>query len=118
MQDIRTLANKASTDLSAKAGYLVKFDTTGQNVCSAITDAPTGVVTRGGETESDVCMLGECHAIAGGAVTRGQRITSHTDGTVINTAGASCQDCGFAMESGVAGDWVRIFFIPPMKTHA
>jgi hypothetical protein len=34
------------------------------------------------------------------------------------SAGASCQDCGIALEDGVAGDWVRIFFTGNAKTNA
>lgn len=115
---IKTFTNKTSTSLVGKEGYLVKYDTSGVNVCSAITDVPVGVVVQGGATESDVCVFGECLAIAGGAVTAGTHITSHTDGTAIVSAGASCQDCGVALETGVAGNWCQVVFIPVAKTHS
>ncbi len=117
MNVIKTLPNKTSTDLSGKEGYAVKYDTSGINVCSAITDKAIGIVTRGGETESDVCVFGECVAKAGGTVTRGTHIIPHTDGTVKVTA-ASSQDFGVALESGVAGDWVQVMVLGVSKANA
>ena len=105
---IKTFANKTATDLSTKAGYLVKFDTDGINVCSAITDQAIGVITKAGATECDVCILGECAALAGAGVTLGKALIPHTDGTVKNTASSS-KEFGLALETGVAGDWVKVF---------
>ena len=111
------MANKASTDLSGKAGYAVEFDTTGMNVCNAITDQAVGIIARGGATDSDVCIFGECAAIAGGTVTKGKMVIPHTDGTVKVTA-ASSQEFAIALEDGVAGDWVKIFVLGANKTQS
>ena len=101
MNVIKTLPNKTSTDLTGKEGYAVKFDTDGNVVCSAITDRAVGIVVRGGATESDICIMGECIALAGGIVTRGKPVIPHTDGTVKDTA-ASSKELGLALESGIA----------------
>jgi len=121
MDHIVNMANKAATDLSGKDGYCAEYDTTGIDSCDAITDQVIGVITKGGDaTEliSEVCVFGECRAIAGGTVTAGKYVTSHTDGTVIDSAGAACQEFALALESGVAGDWVRIFVLGSIKTHS
>jgi hypothetical protein len=114
MQVIKTLENKASTDLSAKVGYCVEFDTSGVDTCDAITDKVVGVVTKGGETESDVCIWGDCQAVAGGTFLAGQHLTSHTDGTVVVTASTS-QDFAIALQDAVAGDMANIFVLGVSK---
>jgi len=115
MNVIKTLANKSSTDLTGKEGYAVKFDTTGVAVCSGITDQAIGIIVRGGETQSDVCVFGECTAIAGAAITAGKHVIPHTDGTVKDTASSS-QEFALALETGVAGDWVQIVVLGSNKT--
>jgi hypothetical protein len=108
MDSIRkVLANKDSTSLVDKEGYCVEFDTTGINVVNAINDTTIGIITKGGATESEVCIFGECMAIAGAAITAGQKFIPHTDGTVKNTT-ASALECGLALQTGVAGDWVKV----------
>ncbi len=119
MNVIKTFDNKASTDLTGKEGYFVKDDTSGVNVTSAITDVPIGVVTRGGATRSEVCILGECDVLLGGTIARrGQFVGPHTNGTCVVSAASSNQDAGLALETGAAGDIVPILFTPPAKTHA
>lgn len=115
MNVIKTLPNKTSTDLTGKEGYAVKYDTSGIALCSAITDQAIGIITVGGATESDVCMFGECAALAGAAITRGKHVIPHTDGTVKNTASSS-QEFALALETGVAGDWVQIVVLGSNKT--
>jgi hypothetical protein len=112
-----TFQNKSATDLSAAYGSAVKFDTDGIALCSAITDQAIGVVTKGGTTECDVCVQGECFAKLGGALTKGKMVIPHTDGTVKNTA-ASSQEFALALETGVAGDLVRIHVIGSPKTQS
>lgn len=111
MNIIKTFTNKTNEDLTGKEGYLVKFDTTGISVASAITDKVIGVVTKGGITEADVCIFGECQALCGGAVTAGKFLTPHTDGTIIDSA-SSCTECALALETGVAGAWSQIVVFP------
>lgn len=114
-------ANKAATDLSAKDGYAAKYDTGGMNVCSAITDQVVGIVTKGGDTtvlKTEVCISGECSAIAGGTITAGQMVTSHTDGTLVASAGSGCTEFAVALESGVAGDWIKVYVLGGHKQWA
>ena len=117
MNVIKTLANKTSTDLTGKEGYAVKYDTSGIALCSAITDQAIGIITRGGATESDVCIYGECVALAGATITAGKHVIPHTDGTVKNTASSS-QEFALCLESGVAGDLVQIVVLGSNKTVA
>lgn len=117
MNVIKTFPNKTSTDLTGKEGYAVKYDTSGLAPCSAITDKAVGIITRGGTSESDVCVFGECIAKAGAAVTRGKHIIPHTDGTVKDTA-ASSQELGIALESGAAGDFVQVVVLGVTKENA
>ena len=111
MNVIFGFANKASTTLAAYDGYCVEYDTSGVNVCNAIADQAIGVITKGAASGgvSDVCIFGECLALAGGTVTAGKYVSPHTDGTVIVSAGSSDTEFALALESGVAGDWVKIF---------
>jgi hypothetical protein len=121
MNSTKTFANKAATDLSAKDGYVAKYDTSGVNVCSAITDQAVGIITKGGdatELKSDVAIFGEALAKLGGTVTAGQMVTPHTDGTVVVSAGSGCTEFGIALESGVVGDFVRIFILGGHKQWA
>lgn len=120
MNIIRTLTNKAATDLSAKEGYVVKDDT-GANVCTAITDQAIGVITRGGdatELKSDVCVFGEVVAIAGGTIAAGKYVTPHTDSTVVQSAGSGCTEFGLCLQGGVAGDRIKILVLGATLKHA
>lgn len=121
MQIVKVFANKAATDLSTKDGYVAKYDTAGMNVCAAITDQAVGVIIKGGDTtllQTSVCMFGECQAICGGTITAGQAITPHTDGTIVASAGSGCTEFGFALESGVAGDWINVMVLGGHKQWA
>ena len=117
---IFTFANKAATNLSAKDGYCAKYDS-GANICSAITDQAIGIITKGGDTtllQSEICVHGECAAICGGTITAGQMITPHTDSTVVASAGSGCTEFAIALESGVAGDWIKVFVLGGHKQWA
>lgn len=117
MNVIKTFANKSSVDLTGKEGYAVKFDTNGVNLCSGITDQAIGIVVTGGATNSDICILGECQALAGGTVTKGKMVIPHTDGTVKNTASSS-QEFALALEAAVAGDFFSLQVVGCPKTQA
>lgn len=112
---IKVLPNKTGSDLTEYTGYLAKFDTDGMVVPTTIVDQAVGVITRGGATESEICLFGDCIAKAGGTVTAGKMVIPHTDGTVKDTTSSS-QECGVALQSGVAGDLVKIFFLGANKT--
>lgn len=90
-------------------------------VCSAITDQVVGIVTKGGTAaigQTEVCIFGECQAIAGGTITAGQFVTPHTDSTVVASAGSGCTEFGIACESAVAGDWFTVFVFSGLKQWA
>ena len=121
MNVIKTIENKAATDLSGKDGYAVKYDSGGANVCSAITDQALGIVTQGGDAtklKSDVCIFGETQGILGGSVTAGQMLTPHTDSTLVATAASGCTEFAVALEDGVAGDWINVFVLGAQKQWA
>jgi hypothetical protein len=108
MNVVKTFKNKTGVDLTGKEGYVAIFDTDGVNVASAITNPGVGIITRGGATYTEVCILGECAALCGGTLTAGQAFIPHTDGTVKDTASTGVR-LGVALESGVAGDWANVF---------
>lgn len=113
----KTFANKSAVDLTGKEGYAVKYDTDGINLCSAITDKAIGVVTVGGATESEVCILGECEAKAGGAITAGNYLIPHTDGTVKNTTSSSTE-FALAIQTIASGAWGIIYVYGSRNTVA
>jgi hypothetical protein len=102
----------SSANHSAKDGYVMKYSGGVVAVCDAITDQAVGICTKGGtaaEAQTEVCIFGECSAVAGGTVTKGQMVTPHTDSTVVATAGSGCTEFGVALEDAVAGDWFKVF---------
>jgi hypothetical protein len=120
MNVTKTFANKAATNLSTKDGYAAKYDS-GVNICSAITDQAIGIISRGGDDtllQTDVIIFGEALAKAGGTITRGQHITPHTDSTVVASAGSGCTEFAIALESAVAGDFLRVFVLGGHKQWA
>ena len=117
MNVIKTLPNKSGVDLTGKEGYAVKQSTAGIDLCSAITDQAIGIITSGGATKTDVCIFGECLALAGGTVTALKQVIPHTDGTVKNTA-ASSQEFGLALEDAVSGDFFNLHVIGSPKTQS
>lgn len=113
---IKSFPNKTGVDLSEKDGYAVEFDTDGINVCGAITDQAIGIISKGRASgESDVVIFGDALAKCGAAVTRCKHIIPHTDGTVKDTASSS-QEFALALETGVAGDFVKVFVLGSNKT--
>jgi hypothetical protein len=108
--EVQTFANTA--DQSGHDGYALKYASGYAVVCAAITDQPLGICTRGGTVakgQTEICVFGRVRAICGGTITKGQMITSHTDGTIVASAGSGCTEFGMALESGVAGDWIMVF---------
>lgn len=120
MQVVVPFANTA--DLSAKFGYAVKYSGGVAAVCSAITDQAIGVITKGGDAtlaKSDVCIFGECSALAGGTITRGQFLTPKAaDSSVVATAASGCTEFAIALEDAVAGDLFNIFVLGGHKQWA
>jgi hypothetical protein len=114
----------------------VKIDTTsGANFtvieASAATDKIVGVSQEGTRlaqiegltTDEDAARSGEnlrvygpgeeCLIKAGGTITQGDWLTATTDGKAVAiTASGTVVHAGFALESGVSGDLIRMFVHP------
>lgn len=88
--------------------HLVTFDTTDDTVktATAKTDAPLGVSTDVDSADGqrcDVVLTGISPVIYGAAVTRGQLLTTDTEGRAIPAAAAD-RVFGMALVSGVLND--------------
>lgn len=117
MQVIKTFANKASTDLTGYEGYAAEYDTSGINVCNAITDKAIGIITKGGATVSEVCIFGDCDAKAGGAIGAGKFLSSHTDGTLVVTASTAIE-FALALQDIASGAFGPVFVTGSRNTAA
>lgn len=98
---------------AAIAAYtIVKFDVLDGNIvpAAAAADLLMGVSTDIPAAIGDRCdaqLDGICEVLYGGAVTRGQKLTSDASGRAVAAApgaGANVQIIGTAMVSGVLGD--------------
>jgi hypothetical protein len=82
---------------------------------AAANDTPVGIALNDAGEEVDVCMMGPCDAIAGGAITRGAVLgIGGTNGRVVAvTPGVTTADThiiGTALETvGADGNTVSIF---------
>ena len=110
------LANKASTDLSEKTGYIAEYDS-GLKV-SGGTNA-LGVITDGGAAESDVAILG---AFAGtlrgksaGTIAVGDKLVVDSNGKVkaLPSAAGTYTVVGIAIEAAAADELVEFAPLTP-----
>ena len=112
------LANKASTDLTGKEGYVAEYDSGLKT--SGGTNA-LGVITEGGETESDVAILGTVDAVlrgkAQGTIAVGNKLAVHSDGTLkaLPAAAGTYTVVGVALEAAAADE---LFAFAPMKPES
>ena len=108
------LANKASTDLSEKTGFVAEYDS-GLKV-SGGTNA-LGVITDGGATESDVAIIGSFHGTvrikAGGTIAVGDKVKVDDGGTV-SAYVDSGTIIGVALEAGVQYELVEVALCSPV----
>lgn len=101
------LANKASTDLSGKEGFIAEYDS-GLKV-SGGTNA-LGIITEGGATESDIAVLGTVDAVlrgkAQGTVAVGNKLAVHSDGTLkaLPAEAGTYTVVGIALEAAAADE--------------
>jgi len=103
------LANKASTDLTGKEGYIAEYDS-GLKVSGG--NNVFGVILEGGATESDVAIIGTFDGIVTGkasaTVTKGSKVVVDSNGKIKDlpaTAG-TYKVIGVAVESGAADELV------------
>ena len=108
------LANKTSTDLSEKTGYVAEYDS-GLKL-SGGTNA-LGVITDGGATESDVAIIGSFQGTvrikAGGTIAVGDKVKVDDGGTV-SAYVDSGTIIGVALEAGVADELVEVALCSPV----
>lgn len=112
------LANKASTDLSEKTGFVAEYDS-GLKV-SGGTNA-LGVITDGGATESDVAILGTfagtLRGKAAGTIAIGDKLAVDANGKLValpSTAGTYTV-VGIALEAGAADELVEFAPLAPQS---
>lgn len=101
----------STNDLSAAANQytIMKADVANdQSIVPAAgaTDPIVGVLVnlpKAGKA-ANVQWLGSCKVIAGGTITRGDRVTSNSSGAAITTTSAGNSVLGIALSSAVSGD--------------
>ena len=113
------LANKASTDLSGKEGYIAEYDS-GLKL-SGGTNA-LGVITEGGSENSDVAILGTFDGIlrgmASGTVAVGDKLVVDSAAKVkpLPTTAGTYTVVGVALQAGAAGELVEFAPLAPAAT--
>ena len=112
------LANKASTDLSGKEGFIAEYDS-GLKL-SGGTNA-LGVITEGGKTESDVAILGTFDGVlrgkAAGTIAVGDKLKVDSNGKLAAYTSGAGTVVGVALQAGVADELVEFAPMAP-EVHA
>lgn len=112
------LANKASTDLSGKEGFIAEYDS-GLKL-SGGTNA-LGVITEGGATESDVAILGTFDGVlrgkAAGTIAVGNKLKVDSNGKLAAYTSGAGTVVGVALQAGVADELVEFAPMAP-EVHA
>lgn len=103
----------STNDLSLKQYFIVKADTANdQSVVlgAAATDPIVGVLQNKPKAGQGalVRFIGTSKVIAGGTITRGDKVTSNASGQAITTVTAGNTVVGIALSSAVVGDIVEI----------
>ena len=112
------LANKASTDLSGKEGFIAEYDS-GLKL-SGGTNA-LGLITEGGAENSDVAILGTFDGIlrgmASGTIAVGNKLVVDSDAKVkaLPATAGTYTVVGVALQAGAAGELVEF---APMKPES
>jgi len=111
-----------AADYTAKVGYLITFASGVGTVTAAAATFPTGVIlepplTSGTTTETMTvgilgALAGTVQLKCGGAITKGDKVKQHTDGTIVTNAAGERYIVGTALETGVTGDLIEV------ATHA
>ena len=112
------LANKASTDLSGKEGYIAEYDS-GVKL-SGGTNA-LGVITEGGAASSDVAILGTFDGVlrgkASGTIAVGNKLVVDSDAKVkaLPATAGTYTVVGIALQAGVADELVEFAPLAPVS---
>lgn len=108
------LANKASTDLSGKEGFIAEYDS-GLKL-SGGTNA-LGVITEGGATESDVAILGTFDGVlrgkAAGTIAVGDKLKVDSNGKLAAYTSGAGTVVGVALQAGAADELVEFAPMAP-----
>ena len=108
------LANKASTDLSGKEGFIAEYDS-GLKL-SGGTNA-LGVITEGGATESDVAILGTFDGVlrgkAAGTIAVGNKLKVDSNGKLAAYTSGAGTVVGIALQAGAADELVEFAPMAP-----
>lgn len=108
------LANKASTDLSGKEGFIAEYDS-GLKL-SGGTNA-LGVITEGGKTESDVAILGTFDGVlrgkAAGTIAVGNKLKVDSNGKLAAYTSGAGTVVGVALQAGAADELVEFAPMAP-----
>ena len=112
------LANKTSTDLSGKEGFIAEYDS-GLKL-SGGTNA-LGVITEGGATESDVAILGTFDGVlrgkAAGTIAVGNKLKVDSNGKLAAYTSGAGTVVGVALQAGAADELVEFAPLAP-EVHA
>ena len=112
------LANKASTDLSGKEGYIAEYDS-GLKL-SGGTNA-LGVITEGGAENSDIAVLGVFDGVlrgkASGTIAVGNKLVVDSDAKVkaLPATAGTYTVVGIATQAGVADELVEFAPMAPVS---
>ena len=108
------LANKASTDLSGKEGFIAEYNS-GLKL-SGGTNA-LGVITEGGATESDVAILGTFDGVlrgkAAGTIAVGDKLKVDSNGKLAAYTSGAGTVVGIALQAGAADELVEVAPMAP-----
>jgi hypothetical protein len=112
----------STNDLSAAANQycIVKADVSNDQaivLAAAATDPVVGILVNlpKATKAANVQWLGSCKVIAGGTVTRGDKVTSDSSGHAITTTSSGNTVVGIALSSAVSGDIFEILLTPGAK---
>lgn len=103
----------STNDLSTKQFYIVKADTANDHsvvLAAAGTDPIVGVLQNKPKAASAalVRFIGTTKVIAGGTITRGDRVTSDANGKAVTTTTNKDVQLGVALVSAVSGDILEV----------
>lgn len=103
----------STNDLSAKQYYIVAVDTSNDEsvvLAAAGTDPVVGVLQNKPKAAAAalVRFIGTSKVIAGGSITRGDKVTSDSNGKAVTTTSANDQVLGRALSSAATGDLVEV----------
>ncbi len=108
------MANKASTDLTGKEGYVAVYDSGIALAATANLAGALGVIVEGGASASDIAVLGTFGGIvrakASGTIAVGDKVVVDSAGKVkaLPATAGTYTVVGVALQAGAADELVEI----------